>query len=98
MENERLLSVLHISMAAQGLANHPVTGLGQFLVVQGQIHINAADVPLLALRDEQLGNPATHQDNVVSILTQNVSQLDEHRFGRVHGSSRVVYPFSDHVG
>jgi hypothetical protein len=61
-------------------------------------HVDAADVPILALRDEQLGNPAAHQHHVVPILTEDVGQLDEHRSGRFHGGGGVVYAFSGHDG
>ena len=85
-------------MLEQDVADHPVTRFGQFLVIQSQIHINATDMALLALRDEHLGNPAAHQHHVVPILTEDVRQLDEHRPGRFHGGGGVVYAFSGHDG
>jgi hypothetical protein len=44
-------------------------------MVQGQVDINAADVRRGARRKEELRNPATDDNNVVAVFTQQTHKL-----------------------
>lgn len=67
-------------------------------MVQCEIHVQAADVPLLALRDQKFRNPAANKHYVITILAEDVHQLDKHRSGRFYGGGGVIYAFSGHNG
>jgi hypothetical protein len=72
-KDKGLLLVFFIPVRAQDLPNRPVASFGQFSMVQCQIHIDTTNVLFRTLRNQQLGNPATNQDWVLSILAKNMS-------------------------
>src|SRR5690554_1924214 len=49
------------------------------LKIQGKINIRTADMPFTFIPKKKVGNPATNQHDIVTILTQNSHYLDHYR-------------------
>ena len=74
-EDKRLLVSLSIAMGKQKLQDRLVPNVTQSPMVKGQIDIDTSDVLLISLRQQQLGYPTANDDDVISILAQDVHDL-----------------------
>lgn len=59
-------------------------------MVEGQVDVDAADVRLFGLRQQQIGNPSADKDDLAAVLAEHVHDLDEYGAGGLDEFSGVV--------
>jgi len=62
--------------------------------IKGNVHINASDMDFLRRRQKKVWHPTSDNDHGVAKTAENLSDIQEHSFGRFDLSVRVIFPLS----
>ena len=90
VEDERLPQIGLVTAPKQQRLDRCVACLLKMAMVQGQIHVDAADVLLGDLGKDQLRNPSSDDNDVVAIFTEQPNQLKKNGPGRIDKVAGIV--------
>lgn len=89
-KDERLLIILPVSTLNKKFPDRSVASFCQRGVIDSQVDVDAANVCFLRIRNQQLRNPPTDQDQMLAVLAQHQHYFEENRFRRSYLLSVVV--------